>query len=50
MQAKQDYAVSIKNQKDKLNEVTTVNFPLPTVTYTNAFNSLPQPSTAPLPS
>jgi hypothetical protein len=24
-------------------------FPLPTVTYTNAFNSLPQPSTAPLP-
>jgi len=44
------YAVSIKNQKDKLNEVTTVNFPLPTVTYTNAFNSLPQPSTAPLPS
>jgi hypothetical protein len=26
-----------------------VNFPLPTVTYTNAFNSLPQPSTAPLP-
>jgi hypothetical protein len=28
----------------------TVYFPLPTVTYTNAFNSLPQPSTAPLPS
>jgi len=26
-----------------------VFFPLPTVTYTNAFNSLPQPSTAPLP-
>jgi len=25
------------------------NFPLPIVTYTNAFNSLPQPSTAPLP-
>jgi hypothetical protein len=28
----------------------TVYFPLPIVTYTNAFNSLPQPSTAPLPS
>jgi hypothetical protein len=27
-----------------------IHFPLPTVTYTNAFNSLPQPSTAPLPS
>lgn len=27
----------------------TIKFPLPTVTYTNAFNSLPQPSTAPLP-
>ena len=27
-----------------------VYFPLPTVTYTNAFNSLPQPNTAPLPS
>ena len=26
-----------------------VNFPLPILTYTNAFNSLPQPSTAPLP-
>jgi hypothetical protein len=26
-----------------------VFFPLPIVTYTNAFNSLPQPSTAPLP-
>ena len=28
----------------------TYYFPLPTVTYTSAFNSLPQPSTAPLPS
>ena len=27
----------------------TIYFPLPVVTYTNAFNSLPQPSTAPLP-
>jgi hypothetical protein len=31
------------------NDKYEVFFPLPTVTYTNAFNSLPQPSTAPLP-
>jgi len=43
------YATSIRNRKDNLNDVTVINFPLPTVTYTNAFNSLPQPSTAPLP-
>jgi hypothetical protein len=43
------YATSIRNKKDNLNDVTTINFPLPIVTYTNAFNSLPQPSTAPLP-
>ena len=43
------YATSIRNSKDNLNDVTVINFPLPIVTYTNAFNSLPQPSTAPLP-
>jgi len=43
------YATSIRNKKDNLNDVTTINFPLPILTYTNAFNSLPQPSTAPLP-
>lgn len=41
------YAQTVK--KNGSNDATTINFPLPTVTYTNAFNSLPQPSTAPLP-
>ena len=40
---------TIRNIKDGLNDVSTVYFPLPILTYTNAFNSLPQPSTAPLP-
>lgn len=39
----------VRNRKDGLNDVNIVNFPLPILTYTNAFNSLPQPSTAPLP-
>ena len=39
----------IVNREASLNNVTTVYFPQPILTYTNAFNSLPQPSTAPLP-
>ena len=42
-------ATCVRNRKDGLNDATIVNFPLPILTYTNAFNSLPQPSTAPLP-
>jgi hypothetical protein len=42
------YAQLIRDSTQKYDKVT-VNFPLPTLTYTNAFNSLPQPSTAPLP-
>ena len=42
-------ATFTRNKKSGLNDVTVINFPLPIVTYTNAFNSLPQPSTAPLP-
>ena len=41
---------NIRNNKAGLNDVTTIKFPLPIVTYTDAFNSLPQkPSTAPRP-
>jgi len=43
------YEEYIKDGK-KIFAQTTIYFPLPIVTYTNAFNSLPQPSTAPLPS
>ena len=42
------YGQLIRDSSQKYDK-ETVNFPLPTLTYTNAFNSLPQPSTAPLP-
>ena len=43
------YSEQVRDRAHKLNDKTTVNFPLPIVTYTNDFNSLPQTSTAPLP-
>lgn len=42
-------ATFTRNMQSGLNDITIINFPLPILTYTNAFNSLPQPSTAPLP-
>jgi len=42
----------VKQNKKNANSISNkyeFNFPLPIVTYTNTFNSLPQPSTAPLP-
>jgi hypothetical protein len=42
------YVTEVKSTENGLN-FFTFNFPLPTLTYTNAFNSLPQPSTAPFP-
>jgi hypothetical protein len=42
------YAQFTRNNSETYDKVV-VNFPLPTVTYTNAFNSLSQLSTAPLP-
>ena len=42
------YATYVKDSSKVFAEFT-FNFPLPVVTYTNVFNSLPQPSTAPLP-
>jgi len=41
--------VEYDKDSSKIFAEQTVYFPLPIVTYTNAFNSLPQPSTAPLP-
>lgn len=41
---------TITRDSTKIYDKAEVNFPLPVVTYTNAFNSLPQPNTAPLPS
>lgn len=43
------YATFTRNTQSGLNDVTIINFPLPIVTYTNVYNSLSQPSTAPLP-
>jgi hypothetical protein len=42
------YSQFTRDNSQKYDKVT-VNFPLPILTYTNAFNSLPQPSVAPLP-
>lgn len=40
---------TITRDSTKTYDKVDVQFPIPVVTYTNAFNSLPQPNTAPLP-